>query len=287
MSITIKNYFTKQKEIDFSNLPPALQKANKEMDTLVNAYDKSPAIKRVIDLYLEKLNKAVGQKEKPKPAPKPKSNTKTKKTTSTTTKSTTKAKTTTTKKLPAATSHFTEDIRLLRRFKALIGKEKTRKQLLGVFQDMERRMVEQKVRKDAKYAALLEQAHQLLAKMLKSTKEGELVNVEIKSKAGKDFFEKVIHAANESRVRASVTLLKSFIGLEGSINPDKAKVERLLNRLNTALEKEKVTTKDLFYKEIKEAKAALTQYLKAKESMIPISPMALNGIHCACGMPKK
>ncbi|MEH0157358.1 hypothetical protein V6R21_24815 [Limibacter armeniacum] len=413
MSITIKNYLTQRKDINFSQLPDALQKTDQQMEKLLPAYSQSEAIKRVVDLYLDKLNKAVDKQEKPKAAPKTKASkataaakslaelkrflkkgmtlyvvyggkstffneknishftlssikekvfaekekfkrTVTKVGTSDFTTSyegnkdsgvsmtwgkatewkfekgyvqwisshkdgndvffffedpiksgllqsnkegaTSIAKTVkkapapkaaTTKKQPTLISHFTEDIRLLRRFKALIGKEKTRKQLLGVYQDMERRMVEQKVQKEAKYASLLQQAHQLLAQILKNTKEEELVNVEIKSKAGQDFFEKVVHAANENRVRTSVVLLKSFIGLEGSINPDKPKVERLLNRINSALGKEQVTSKDIFHKEIKEAKSALNQYLQAKESMIPISPMALNGIHCACGLSKK
>ncbi len=57
--ITVKNYKEKAKDIDFSKLPEALQKSHKNFDIMINHYNTNDSIKKVIDLYLEKLNEAL------------------------------------------------------------------------------------------------------------------------------------------------------------------------------------------------------------------------------------
>ena len=66
--ITIHNYFDKVSNIQFSTLPEALQKGNEFVTKATsngknwNSYQNSEAIKKTIDLYLERLNEHLKNK---------------------------------------------------------------------------------------------------------------------------------------------------------------------------------------------------------------------------------
>lgn len=84
--------------------------------------------------------------------------------------------------------------------------------------------------------------------------------------------------AKTSAIRASVTLLKRHIGIEGEINPDKTKVERIKKAFENALNKGTVKKDDVYWKEFNVAKEEMSKYLSGKIKKIGIKPQQLNGV---------
>ena len=78
--ITINNYDTATKNINWSKLPDALQSGHSNFHLMVEHYDNNEKIKDVLDRYIEKLNIAAGKlnASKPKAKTKAKAGTKTK-----------------------------------------------------------------------------------------------------------------------------------------------------------------------------------------------------------------
>lgn len=77
-TITLNNYFDQTKGFDFSKLPATIQKGNDFMKKADSApggvskmYNDSEGIKKMIDIYLAKLNEAVPEKQAPVPEPEP------------------------------------------------------------------------------------------------------------------------------------------------------------------------------------------------------------------------
>ena len=66
MKITIKNYAEATHNVDFSMLPKALHQIHADMPDMAPFYYEDNDIKEDIDLYLEKLNKALAPAKKPK-----------------------------------------------------------------------------------------------------------------------------------------------------------------------------------------------------------------------------
>ena len=68
--ITATNYLSRVAGIDFSLLPPPLQKGDeltrKALERDGEAYNTSDTVRRVVDAYLEKLNRSVALKPDPK-----------------------------------------------------------------------------------------------------------------------------------------------------------------------------------------------------------------------------
>lgn len=175
--------------------------------------------------------------------------------------------------------HYPEDVRLLKRFLGAIGKEKQRRTLLNIYKDMERRITEGKVNKKAENAALIPEVSARLKKALDAMARSGATHVTLqRNKSNDTFIAKVEQAVEGKKIRASVPLMKSFVGIEGEIKPEKAKVERLLKRFNSALERGKVCNSDIFWSEFKEAKTQMVRYIGGEIDTIPIKPQALTGV---------
>src|SRR6185503_7787951 len=72
--INADNYYSKVNSVDFSTLPPALQKGHEYVDRVTmkgeswTAYHTSPTIQKVIDGYFQKLSEQLSEKEEKKTA---------------------------------------------------------------------------------------------------------------------------------------------------------------------------------------------------------------------------
>jgi hypothetical protein len=203
----------------------------------------------------------------------------------------TKAKTTTNakkkkaeKKIVPEISHWREDERLIRRFKAAVGKERTRQSILNVYRDIERRVTENKVGVISNNQQLIRKLQKKLKYVLDFMEKGGLTHIKIELKDQK-FMDEINEVANGYKIRASVNLLKRFIGIEGEANPDKKKVQRLYDAFDKAVKAKKVTAQDVYADEFHEALETMKSYLDGETNSIKVSPTTLRGL-AGLGKPK-
>ena len=174
---------------------------------------------------------------------------------------------------------FSEEVRLIRRFNNALGKERQRRSILNIYKDFERRAVERKVKATSPYADVIQEIQKRLKKAIDQMDKSGFTHVTLQpSESSKEFFSKVADISKSTGLRTSATLLKRFVGIEGEIEPDTVKVERILNAVNNAIEKGKICKVDLYWKEINEAKQVMEKYLKGETDKITLSPQALNGL---------
>ncbi|MCT4587303.1 MAG: hypothetical protein N4A71_05730 [Carboxylicivirga sp.] len=297
MKITVKNITQEYPKIKI-DLPEPLsqEKFEKLQSTFLPNYDKSDVIKKMVDTFVEKLNEAIA-KAKPQ---KKKVNSDTKKFAQNAKKSTSKAKkptkkTATNKPKPKCNINanaikvesYPEDERLVRRFHAAVGKERQRRTILGIYRDIEKRKAERKVNKNSPHADLINEISARLKRVLDFMSSKSLTHIKIEaSEKSQDFFKQVEQVSKAKEIRASVNLLKRFIGIEGAIDPDKEKVQRLDNAFESALKRGKICEGDLYFIEIREAHKAIKVFLSGKSKNITISPTGLKGLEKLAGLGK-
>ncbi len=188
---------------------------------------------------------------------------------------------------PDLKSHFEEDERLIRRFHAAVGKERSQKAILGIYRDLERRITESKVNRMSTYHGLIIEIQSRLKRVLDFMAEKNLDKIRLEpSDNSKDFFAEVEKVANAYKIRASVGLLKRFIGIEGETSPAKDKVKNLYAAFERAFKQNKLTDSDIYADEIKEAMQAMKSYLDGNTNRIKVSPASLNGLSKLAGLGK-
>jgi len=224
----------------------------------------------------------------------PKSNNKAKKPTQNAKKVADKAKKPVTKKATPQSNkqkatqveNYPEDIRLIRRFYNCFGKEKQRRTIIAIYRDFERRIVERKVKKTSIYADLIREIQTKLQTIIKKMTAQQLTHIKLLSD-DEAFFKKLKFAAEVYEVRTSVNLLKRVIGVVGEVNPDKAKVKRIHDAIEKALQGKKVGESDLYFNELKAAYSATTKYLNDNSIAVGLSASTLNGLGVSgLGKPK-
>ncbi|MBD0403228.1 hypothetical protein [Flammeovirga sp. EKP202] len=174
---------------------------------------------------------------------------------------------------------FSDDLKLIRRFKTFIGKEKNKKQFLSLFRAFERAITEKKIDKNSPYKETINTIHSALTKVINDLeKEQDLAQIYVKN----DFEETILKLTNQTSIRTSVRLLKRFITVEGGDFLGNIKrLETLRNAFESALSKGKVCEGDIYYKEVHNAKKSL---IKAIENggKVSISKQELNGLNGIC-----
>ena len=314
VKLTAKNYLKQSEKIDFSTLPKAVRDSHNDVVQFLDLYDEDNDLKSDIDFHIKTVNSLLSKKgnsdkksttrrkketstqrrakvsksRTKRPSTTKKRVTPNKAKTTATTKKTSRTKTSASKPKPTVkkVEHFTEDVRLLKRFVNLVDKKKTRKQLLAVYRDFEKRITERKVTKESKLSDLVSLASKFLESICRKLKSDEETFILTPSERNKETFERMQYAAKESAVRTSVSLLKRFIGMEGKSNPSKISVSNLHKAMVSALEKGRVSKNDIYYDEILKARKALADFMVSQDNTIAISKTALNGISCACGTAK-
>ncbi|MBN2635999.1 MAG: hypothetical protein JXR61_06995 [Prolixibacteraceae bacterium] len=181
------------------------------------------------------------------------------------------------KKVVPEKSHWREDERLIRRFKAAVGKERTRQSILNVYRDIERRVTENKVGVRSDYQQLIRKLQKKLKYVLDYMEKEGLTHIKIELE-DQTFINDINEVANGYKIRTSVNLLKRFIGVEGEVHPDKKKVQRLYDAFDKAVKAKKVTAQDVYADEFKEALEAMKSYLDGDSTSIKVSPTTLRGL---------
>jgi hypothetical protein len=318
MKITVENIVREYPKISTPLPAPLAQdKFEKLKTTFLPNYEKSDVIKNMVDTFVEKLNMVVAtsqpepkaekakvvptQKRKQVVSKKSQSVSQLRKTVSKASKAVTRESQSVSKpqKPELKTSkeqtgqkkcdavnveHFSEDVRLIRRFNGCVGKERPRRTLLAIYRDFDRRITERKVSRTSKHAGLVFSCSKKLAALLEIVAKEKLTHVTVE--VDKEFQDKVNQASNEVSIRTSVNLLKRFVGIEGETKPDKTKVGRIIIAFKSALEAKKITKEDFYAKEVGLAYVAMQNYMDGKVDYIALEPTTLSGIDKYFGLGK-
>ncbi|MGQ1786364.1 hypothetical protein [Saccharicrinis sp. GN24d3] len=303
--ITVSNYQEKTAKINFAKQPDYIQEAHKDFADYAEFYKDDKDIKEMLDNHMKLVDNIIKkeyERQQTKTEPKKtksvtKSTKNVKKVAQNAKKSTNKAKKPVTKKAapskkdekcnkvePIKTEHFTEDVRLLRRFNGCIGKERQRRTILTIYRDFERRITERKVSRKSKHADLVWQCSKKLAALLEAMTKQKLTHVTME--VDKTFQDKVSQASNEVAIRTSVNLLKRFVGIEGEVKPDKEKVERIMKAFDSATEQKKISKEDFYAHELQLAYKAMKKYMEGKADYIGFEPTTLSGLDKYFGLGK-
>ena len=290
--ITFDNYPDKAKNIDFSTLPDVLQKGNDYAKKVTlnftsrTAYDSSPDIKKVMDMYFAKLESFLAtKKEAVAPA---------KKEQSTEPKKEAKKVTKTEKKtIPAHdekpalrvdwVERIPEELRFMKRYIGMNGKTKTYDQLLSLINSLQRAILEKRIRKTSPYAKEVEYMQKKLIGVY-NQRQGESVLVKIASATVKEFSELI----NKEKVYKSIQFIKRFISLHGKTGV-KEKAKKLYESLNRAVKKGKLIKSDKYAVKLNEIWKILGEFIKDEnQTRLAMDKEELNGLlgvlnECGCG----
>jgi hypothetical protein len=280
--ITTNNYFTEIATIGVMNLPETLQKGH---DFIVKStanganwsnYQGSDSIRKVVDLYLQKLNeytathrpknipvqtpmsvKAAVKKDETESKAKSKPSNKAKKT-----------------KIASATTqnvkhveHIREEVKFIKRYVGLHNKVKSPQAILTFIKALQRSIVQKFIRKTSPLASEIEMIQEKLVQAYNRMKGEESFAIN-----EKDLHHLMVIAGGE-KVYPSITVIKRFIGLQGK--EDEKKINAFLKYLENLVEKKSITKDDPYADKLK----AIYKAIKQRTSRtIAISKAELNGL---------
>jgi hypothetical protein len=273
------NYFSQINRIDFQSLPEPLQKGHElVLKATSNGsnwsnYEASETIKKTVDIYLSKLNdflKAKPSSSNPKDA---------------TDKKPTKAKKV--KEKPGMDEHqpmmverIPEELRFIRRFVNLNGKTKSKDEILRFINSLQKAIVEKRIRKTSSYAEQIKFVQGRLIEVYNTMKAK--IKIELKPET----FESLKELTGGEKVLPSINFIKRYIGMNGKAGM-KDKARKLLDQINRAYDKGKITDSDPYIVEIHELKKNLKAFTGNKSvTALEIEQASLNGLEgilgCAC-----
>lgn len=165
-----------------------------------------------------------------------------------------------------------DEVRLLKRFYQMIDKVRTREQLMSYLTALQRAITERRIRKTSAYAEAFRYIQNMLVDFFNDTKKQSTeVNVPAKILT---LIEKGI---SSQHLYPSVPFIKRFVSLHGKEDVEE-KADKLLNSINSALDKEKINKQDKYYKVILNLHGRLEAYLKRPSKRMEIPPSELNGL---------
>lgn len=297
MLIATNNYFNHVNNIDFSELPEAFRKGHEFLVKATNngeswaSYQSSDAVKKTIDIYLAKLNEFVNASKKAErkqqkkdaerqsnseiireaikkqalpPAEK--------------TKNVKKRKTSDPE--PTLVERIPEELRFVKRFVNLNGKTKTKEELLRFINSLQKAILEKRIRKTSSYAEQVQFIQDKLIDVYNSMKAK--IKIELKPET----YEALKKLTGEEKVMPSINFIKRYISMNGKPGM-KEKAKQLLQQINRAMEKGKISDNDSYINEIHELKKNLKTFTTDKANkVLEIEKTTLNGLEgilgCAC-----
>ncbi|MBN1184205.1 MAG: hypothetical protein JXB49_18090 [Bacteroidales bacterium] len=278
--INTGNYFEAINTIDYTNLPEALKNGDKLTRGAAqndwSAYNSNENIKRVVDAYLQKLDEWVGkhkspnqEKKKTKPEPGKKKRPKL-----------TIEKQDIKPDEPTPVEKVTLEIAFIKRYVGLHGKTKDRKQILSFINGLQRAIVEKRIRKTSPYAKEIGNIQEQIIACYE--KMGESIMIKIDEKT----LESYSAIAHSEKTMQSISFIRQFIGVHGKKGV-KEKAQGLIERINKAIEAERIIETDPHFSELQDVIKSLEAYLEGKTTTPEINSATLNGLMGIAGFGGK
>lgn len=278
--INANNYYSKISSVDFSSLPPALQKGHEYVDKVTmkgtswTAYDTSSTIQKVIDQYFQKLAEHITEKPgKKQPEHKEEKQ---------------ERKEPEHKKHPQKEKHpvhtperddvdlverIPDELRLMRRYVNLHGKKKTHEEILRFINALQKAMLERRITKTSPYAKQVKYMQDALLKIYNNMK-GKYVVIDVNRKTYNEF-KKIIDG---EKVFLSIQFIKRYVNLHGKTGV-KEKAQKLYDQLNRAVKKQKIVKTDKYAQKLNQIWASLKSFIEdKKQKMLPLNSAELNGL---------
>lgn len=273
------NYFSTIETIGVNTLPPTLLKSHEFVLKATRngeswtSYSTSEAIKKVIDLYFQKLHEFVA-------ASKPGSNKSEAKAASSTKRKTKKAKQPKAEREssePKQVARITEEVKFIKRFVALHNRVKSPQAILSLIKSLQRSIVQKLIRKTSPFAKEIERIQERLITVYQKMKGDEGMKI------SEDELSKLVAIAGGEKVYPSLNIIKRYIGLQGK-PVDKELVTRFTAQIAKALDT-KIMSDDPYAEKVKEIYNTLRNSKNNKN--FSISASELNGLagivkNCQC-----
>ncbi len=293
--INAENYYSKTKGVDFSSLPPALQKGHEFVDKVTmkgeswTSYESSPTIQKVINEYFQKLSEHLPKEEAKKQH---KEETREEKTVHPKKERVKKERIPKEKKTPPVkeeedfelVERIPEELRFMKRYINLNGKKKTRDELLRFINALQKAILERRIRKESPYAKQVKYMQEVLLKVYNNMK-GNSVMVEVNSKTLNEFKDEI----KGEKVFHSIQFIKRYVNLHGKVGV-KEKAKKLYEQLNRAVKKGKIVKSDKYAVKLNEIWKSLKEFIEDKSrKTLPMNSAELNGLmgflgKCDCGL---
>lgn len=280
--ITASNYFEEVERIGVNTLPETLRKGH---DLVVRStsngsnwsnYQSSDGIKKVIDLYFQKLNEYAGtltpknvvDKEELKP----------KKASPRTSERTPKPKKTKNSSEPKnvkQVEHIREEVKFIKRYVGLHNKIKSPNAILAFIKALQRSIVQKLIRKNSPLAEEIEMIQNKLVQAYNKMTGEESFGINEKD------LSHLVAIAGGEKVYPSITVIKRFIGLQGK--DDQKKINDFVKYLENLVKKEKLSKDDPYADKVNSIYKSLKQRTGSKVSISKAELNGLAGIVKACG----
>lgn len=242
MILTPKNYIEQSCQVNFDQLPKALSKGH---DLALNAfkdaqsaYKGNKTVKAVMDHYLCELNEAIASKKPTKTIKKR------------------KKRSATLKPITGEVSLISEEIRFIRRFLWLDGKNRSKESIKSLLFSLQNAMVERRIRKNSPYAEEIQKIHDQLWKIVVDDQiQSFIVELDPKLKA---HYKEIV---NSQSVKEAVKLLKRFIPLQGKSDIDE-KVFKLHKQAIYLIGEKKIKMDNPYHPRIMQMIEVLERYIE-------------------------
>jgi hypothetical protein len=300
--INPENYLSKIKEVDINSLPMPLQKGHEFLmkatsnATDWNTYHNSTAIRKTIQLYFERLSEFIstGNKADRKKHNKQKEqqtndeimkeamrrqgliDDKGRKIEQGSGKKKEKKETFE----PVFVERMPEELRFIKRYVNLNGKTKTKEEILRFINSLQKAIIEKRIRKTSPYAEQVKYIQEKLIDVYNTMK------AKIKLELKPETYDTLKKLTGSEKVMASIGFIKRYISMNGK-PAMKEKAKQLLQQINRAMDKGKITDDDPYIVEIHELKKNLKAFTSDKAiKVLEIEQATLNGLEgilgCAC-----
>ena len=279
--ITASNYFIEVERIGIETLPETLKKGH---DLVVKStsngtnwanYQNSEGIKKVIDLYFQKLNEYAKTVSPKSITPEP---SKAKKPPVKKAEQKTKAKTVKEKREPKNVKHvehIREEVKFIKRYVGLHNKVKSPNAILAFIKALQRSIVQKLIRKTSPLSEEIEMIQNKLVQAYNKMKGDESFAINDKD------LNHLVAIAGGEKVYQSITAIKRYIGLQGK--DDQKKINDFIKYLENLVEKKKLTKDDPYADKVNAIYKSLRQRSSTKVSISKAELNGLEGIVKACG----
>ncbi|HEU4471090.1 MAG TPA: hypothetical protein VFR58_08405 [Flavisolibacter sp.] len=298
--ITPENYLKQIAPVEINAMPMPLQKGHEFLMKATanasdwNTYHNSTAIRKTIQLYFERLsefitaNNKVERKQTKKEAEQKQNGEIIKEAMRRQGLIDENGQPTSKKKKipkpipeqPAWVERMPEELRFIKRYVGLDGKTKTKEEILRFINSLQKAIVEKRIRKTSPYAEQIKYVQEKLI-LVYNTMKGK-IKLELKPETA----EALRKLTGGEKVMVSIGFIKRYISMNEKLGM-KEKGKQLLEQINKAIEKGKITDNDPYILEIHELKKNLKSFITNKSvKTLEIEQAVLNGLEgilgCAC-----
>jgi hypothetical protein len=170
--------------------------------------------------------------------------------------------------------HYDVEMTFIRRFAGFLKGERAISSVLSFTKSLQKAIKEKKIQK---HKDLIRQIQEKAISFHNAMKEQGYGSAKLELSKTPELQKKIEELAESEKVRASVGLIKRFIGMQGG-SPTTAKVEALIKAIDHAFKRGTVKAEDIYFKEVKDIRQILDDFITKKRSNIRLAPAELNGL---------